>query len=65
MAVTELYSDKQNAFIKSSYWAVTNLVLFLQIIFESVRGHSFTSDIAVDDISFTDGPCPTQSKPLT
>ncbi|KAJ8027151.1 MAM and LDL-receptor class A domain-containing protein 2 [Holothuria leucospilota] len=33
-----------------------------QITFEAVSGHSYTGDIAIDDISFLPGSCPTQGK---
>jgi hypothetical protein len=28
------------------------------VIFEAVRGQSFRGDIAIDDVSLEDGPCP-------
>ena len=32
-----------------------------QIIFEGIAGSSFTGDIAIDDIYFTEGPCNRES----
>ncbi|KAJ8022250.1 MAM and LDL-receptor class A domain-containing protein 2 [Holothuria leucospilota] len=31
-----------------------------QVTFEALKGHSYTGDIAIDDISFIPGPCSTQ-----
>jgi hypothetical protein len=33
----------------------------IQIVFKSVRGTSFTSDIALDDITITNGGCSSSS----
>ena len=30
----------------------------LQIVFEGIRGNSYTSDIAIDDFQIVSGPCP-------
>ena len=30
----------------------------MQVAFEAVRGPSYTSDIAIDDVSLNDGKCP-------
>ena len=37
---------------------------FLQVIFEGVRGTSYTGDIAIDDIKMFDGPCNQPGKQL-
>ena len=37
---------------------------FLQVIFEGVRGTSYTGDIAIDDIKMLDGPCNQPGKQL-
>ena len=29
-----------------------------QVVFEGVRGTNYRGDIAIDDVSFTAGPCP-------
>ena len=34
-----------------------NILTYLQILFEAVRGSSFTGDIALDDITFTTSYC--------
>lgn len=34
----------------------------LQIIFEGVVGASYLGDIAIDDISLANGPCPPSGK---
>ena len=36
--------------------------LFLQIFIEAVVGSSYTGDIAIDDITFTTGPCSSKKK---
>ena len=32
--------------------------LFIQITFEGIAGSSYTGDIAIDDVTITDGICP-------
>ena len=32
-------------------------MILLQVIFEGIVGNSYLGDIAVDDVSMTDGPC--------
>ena len=34
----------------------------MQVVFEAVRGSSYTGDIAIDDITYTVGACPVQPK---
>ena len=34
--------------------------MFLQVVFEGIRGNGIYGDIALDDISTTPGPCPIQ-----
>ena len=31
---------------------------YLQVTFEGIKGPSFQSDIAIDDVSIVDGSCP-------
>ena len=38
------------------------LVLYFQMSFEAIIGAQFVSDIAIDDIVYTEGPCPPTSK---
>ena len=33
-----------------------------QLIFEGIRGYSYTGDIAIDDLKMLDGPCNQQGK---
>ena len=33
------------------------ILIIFQVMFEAVRGAGFQSDIALDDIGLTDGPC--------
>lgn len=35
---------------------------FEQMTFQAVRGPSYQGDIAIDDVSFVNGPCPPTSK---
>ena len=35
-----------------------NSYVFIQIVFEGVIGSGFRGDIAIDDVSMTQGPCP-------
>ncbi|XP_031572670.1 meprin A subunit beta-like [Actinia tenebrosa] len=37
---------------------ISNMFYTYKVVFESVRGSSYLSDIALDDITFTKGPCP-------
>ena len=38
------------------------LLIYLQIVFEAVRGVSYRGDIALDDIALKDGSCPSSGK---
>lgn len=38
------------------------IFFFLQFVFEGVLGLGYKGDMALDDISMNDGPCPPSSK---
>lgn len=41
---------------------IFELVTVLQIVFEALRGNGYQGDIALDDITITNGACPPPSK---
>lgn len=61
-----IFSRSQN--LGNTWWRATahfQTSSNWQIIFEGIKGSSFTGDIAVDDISFRPGACPTPDWPTT
>ncbi|KAM7428099.1 hypothetical protein ABFA07_020874 [Porites harrisoni] len=64
MGTLNVFSGNNTIFRKSgnqgNYWKkVTRTVYFSDMVtFEGIRGSSYESDIAIDDVSITDGGCP-------
>ena len=42
--------------------SINNVSLFSQLTFEGITGSSFTSDIAIDNVTVTEGDCPGKTK---